>query len=142
VSAGQTVQADATGLSPVTSFDVAAESADWAKLGAGTTTTDTAAGTAAADSGLPVALLAGLVGLVVLLLAGILVVTRQRRRRPLLAPSGLASAMPFAPSKRRADCRPRCRPPRQPPALRRREPRPASPPRTPSARGPDGVAEP
>ena len=89
VSTGQTVQADATGLSPVTSFDVNAESADWAKLGAGTAT--------GADSGLPVALLAGLAGLVVLLLAGIFVVARQRGRRPLLAPSGLPPVMPPAP---------------------------------------------
>jgi ferric-dicitrate binding protein FerR (iron transport regulator) len=74
VSTGQTVQADATGLSPVTSFDVNAESADWAKLGAGTAT--------GADSALPVALLAGLAGLaclVVLLFAGIFIVARRRR---------------------------------------------------------------
>lgn len=71
VSTGQTAQANKTGLSPVSSFDVAAESADWAKLGAGTAT--------GADSGLPVALLAGLAGLVVLLLAGIFVVARRRR---------------------------------------------------------------
>jgi hypothetical protein len=74
VSTGQTVHADATGLSPVTSFDVNAESADWAKLGAGTAT--------GADSALPVALLAGLAGLaclVVLLFAGIFIVARRRR---------------------------------------------------------------
>ena len=78
VSTGQTVQADKTGLSPVTSFDVNAESADWAKLGAETGT--------GADSGLPVALLAGLAGLVVVLLvAGIFVMARRRGRRPLPA---------------------------------------------------------
>jgi hypothetical protein len=76
VSTGQTVTADKTGLSAVTSFDVTAESADWAKLGAGAPTTAPGAG-AVADGGVPVALFAGLA---VLLLAGILIVARRRRR--------------------------------------------------------------
>jgi len=98
VNAGQTAQADATGLSPVTSFDVSAESAAWAKLGAGTATAATGApaaiagaptagpaatgaegaGTAAVNGGVPVALVAGLA---VLLLASVLIVIVARRRR-------------------------------------------------------------
>ena len=77
VSAGQTVQADKAGLSAVTSFDVTAESADWAKLGASAPTTASGAGAAAVSGGVPVALFAGLA---VLLLACILLVARRRRR--------------------------------------------------------------
>ena len=77
VSAGQTVTADKVGLSAVTSFDVTAESADWAKLGAGAPTTAPGAGAVAGEGGVPVALLAGLA---VLLLACILLVARRRRR--------------------------------------------------------------
>ena len=76
VSAGQTVQADRTGLSAVTSFDATAESADWAKLGAGTTAIAPGAGAAPDSGGLPLVLFAALAAL---LLACILLVARRRR---------------------------------------------------------------
>jgi hypothetical protein len=77
VSTGQTVTADKTGLSGVTSFDATAESADWAKLGASAPTTTPGAEAGAGDGGVPLALFAALA---VLLLAGILIVTRRRKR--------------------------------------------------------------